>query len=180
MQSDVTSEASVTPNNNESILSTENAVKVVKKVNLTSTQPTRQVSNHDNFLVKLQLSLFVFIYCVGYFGLSMLWACGILIILVWDSQRRKDKKQRLDVARAVALGHENDIILNAVAQLPQWVKFSEVERVEWLNRMFKQIWQQVNEYTQDLVPKILEPSIQGYVSDFKFTRVVLGNVVSKY
>lgn len=76
----------------------------------------------------------------------------------------------------MSLGFEQEIILNTLPQPPSWVRFPTVEKVEWANRLCNHVWGLVNQYAQELVPKLLEPAIQRHVADFKFQEVVLGNV----
>ncbi|XP_044268248.1 extended synaptotagmin-2-like [Tribolium madens] len=153
MSSDLTaSEVSVPLS--ETVLSIETVIKFIKK-----------------------LGFFFLIYLFGYYEFSIVLPYALLVFVIINTKWRQEKKNKFRVARTIALGYEKDVVLETFQnELPAWIKFPEIEKVEWLNNVFKLIWQQINEYTHDLVPKILEPAIQSYVSDFKFNKVILGNV----
>ncbi|RZB40137.1 extended synaptotagmin-2, partial [Asbolus verrucosus] len=122
------------------------------------------------------LCVLFFIYSIGYFEFSVVWPCAFLILILLRQKWHREKKNKREIARAMALGFEKEILLNGLPELPSWVNFPDIEKVEWLNKVFKLFWERINLYIHDLIPKILEPAIQSFVEDFKFDKVILGNV----
>lgn len=60
--------------------------------------------------------------------------------------------------------------------------FPDIERVEWLNRILKQVWPNVNHYARDLIRDQIQPNLaknleKFKLNGFKFERMILGDVV---
>lgn len=76
------------------------------------------------------------IYAVGYLGLSPAWLLGGIILSVMREKWRRKNKNKLAMARAIALSSEQ-VTLAKLQDLPSWVHFPDVERAEWLNKVSK-------------------------------------------
>lgn len=61
--------------------------------------------------------------------------------------------------------------------------FPDVERCEWVNKIMRQVWPNVNHYAKNLIKDVIEPavaeSLAGYkLSGFQFQKMILGSIVS--
>ncbi|XP_045145498.1 extended synaptotagmin-1 isoform X2 [Echinops telfairi] len=62
-------------------------------------------------------------------------------------------------------------------ELPAWVSFPDVEKVEWLNKIVAQIWPFLGQYMEKLLADTVAPAVRGsnpHLQTFTFTRVELG------
>ncbi|MGH0133618.1 UNVERIFIED_CONTAM: hypothetical protein FKN15_028478 [Acipenser sinensis] len=76
------------------------------------------------------------VYVLGYFGLSFSWVLIGLVVFFWWRRNRGNKNSRLYRALAF-LDHEENSVRQSIhsTDLPPWVHFPDVERVEWLNKL---------------------------------------------
>ncbi|XP_065164196.1 extended synaptotagmin-2 isoform X3 [Atheta coriaria] len=121
------------------------------------------------------------VYLCGYMNWSVAWLIGPVVLLVLRDQWRRDGKIKRDMAKAVATSNEKEVILARINDLPAWVFFPDIERTEWLNRIIKQCWPNVNSYVKALITQSIEPalrkSLEGYkLNGFKFERIILGDI----
>ncbi|XP_021935100.1 extended synaptotagmin-2 isoform X3 [Zootermopsis nevadensis] len=121
------------------------------------------------------------VYLIGYFEWSAAWLIGPVILSVIRDEWKKDKELRRNIAKAAAMCNEKEVILARVDDLPSWVFFPDVERVEWLNRILRQVWPNVNHYAKTLIKETIEPnvrvSLEAYkLYGFRFERVILGSI----
>lgn len=121
------------------------------------------------------------VYLIGYFELSVAWLIGPVILSVIREEWKKDKELRRNIAKAAATRDEKEVILARVDDLPSWVFFPDVERVEWLNKILRQVWPNVNHYAKTLIEETIEPnvraSLEAYkLSGFRFQRIILGSI----
>lgn len=128
-----------------------------------------------------RISTVMLVYTLGYFGFSSAWLIGPVILSVMREEWRKEKDLKRNVAKAAAMCNEKDVILARVDDLPTWVFFPDVERAEWLNRILRQVWPNVNHYARDLLKESIEPAIRDSLAayklnGFKFERMVLGSI----
>ncbi|XP_059474297.1 extended synaptotagmin-2 [Neocloeon triangulifer] len=118
---------------------------------------------------------------LGFFQLSAAWMiCPIMILIIRDECKRETKSKQ-QIFKRIAMTDERDVIMARVKDLPSWVFFPDVERAEWMNKIFKLIWPNVNSYARDLIKNTIEPVLQEALlpyklGDFKFERIVLGNI----
>jgi Ca2+-dependent lipid-binding protein len=64
--------------------------------------------------------------------------------------------------------------------LPSWVNFPDKERVEWLNKIIKQLWPYLSIYLKKTIIENIEPIINQYssfVDKIKFDEFDLGDIV---
>ncbi|XP_051870985.1 extended synaptotagmin-3-like isoform X2 [Pristis pectinata] len=117
------------------------------------------------------------IYLMGYFGLSLTWIVFGLLLWIWWKRNRGWKCARLQAAFQL-LDDEKFVITNEIKQdLPPWVHFPDVERVEWLNKILKQAWPYFGMYLERTFKDIIEPLICGSnvcLKTFTFSKLNFG------
>lgn len=147
------------------------------------------------------------VYSLGYFEFSVAWFIGPIIYSVIRDEWKKEKEMKRNIAKAAALCNEKDVILARVDDLPSWVSgignelkidisfllilslvfeqvfFPDVERAEWVNKILRQVWPNVNHYAKGLIKDVIEPaiaeSLAAYkLSGFQFQKMILGSIVS--
>ncbi|KAG8234694.1 hypothetical protein J437_LFUL015348 [Ladona fulva] len=128
-----------------------------------------------------RISTVMFVYMMGYFGFSSAWLIAPVILSVMREEWKKEKELKRNVAKAAAMCSEKDVILARVDDLPTWVFFPDVERAEWLNRILRQVWPNVNHYARDLLKDSIEPAVRDSLAayklhGFKFERMILGSI----
>ncbi|XP_072432297.1 extended synaptotagmin-2-A isoform X2 [Chiloscyllium punctatum] len=120
------------------------------------------------------------VYVLGYLGLSFSWVLIGLLVFFWWRRNRGNKRSRLFQALAF-LEHEEGKPLQENIQstdLPAWVHFPDVERVEWLNKTVKQLWPYICQFVEKLLKETIEPAVRGansHLRTFNFTKVDMGN-----
>ncbi|XP_030623547.1 extended synaptotagmin-1 [Chanos chanos] len=125
------------------------------------------------------------VYLAGYFGFSIsLVAFGLIVYMAWKHSR-DGKQARLDSAMYV-LQNEKAFTTSAVFRskrdLPAWVNFTDVEKVEWLNKILLQAWPFVGQFLEKLLVETIAPTIRAlntHLQTFSFTKVDLGEKALK-
>lgn len=124
------------------------------------------------------LLLLVPVYVVGRLGLSVTWLLlGLFLWTFWN----RNKKSKLARLRAAWELLDNECLevtrgLNG-QQLPAWVNFPDVERVEWINKIVKQMWPYFGMYMEKLFQEKIEPLVRAsndHMKAFTFTKVNFG------
>ncbi|KAG7323261.1 hypothetical protein KOW79_012963 [Hemibagrus wyckioides] len=121
------------------------------------------------------------VYLAGYFGFSLtLVLLGLAVYMGWQ-QHRDRKLHRLRSAMYLQ-ENEQDFtttrVFKSKRELPAWVNFPDVEKVEWLNKILKQAWPFVGQYLEKLLVETIAPSIRSsnaHLQTFSFTKVDLGD-----
>ncbi|KAL6491234.1 hypothetical protein MHYP_G00015790 [Metynnis hypsauchen] len=112
------------------------------------------------------------VYALGYLELSACWLLlGLALLFMW----RRRRARRSERARREAEGGER---AEEHCELPAWVHFPDVERVEWLNKTVKQMWPYVCQFVEKLFRETVEPAVKGansHLSTFTFTKIDLGD-----
>ncbi|XP_066537467.1 extended synaptotagmin-2 [Hoplias malabaricus] len=107
------------------------------------------------------------VYVLGYAQASACWLLlGLALLFAWR-RRRRDRGSE----RGSHLEPES-------CELPAWVHFPDVERVEWLNKTVKQMWPYVCQFVEKLLRETIEPTVKGthsHLSTFTFTKIELGD-----
>lgn len=80
--------------------------------------------------------------------------------------------------RTAALDQQQ-VIMRSFDDIPAWVMFPDVERVEWINKIVRHLWPDLKDLVEQLL-KDFEPEIQKYefLSGFKFSKIDFGTTVS--
>ncbi|XP_056640030.1 extended synaptotagmin-2 isoform X1 [Diorhabda sublineata] len=120
-------------------------------------------------------------YLAGYMNWSIAWFVGPVVLFVIRDQWKKTSDRKRAIAKATALSSEQEVVLARLDDLPAWVFFPDIERAEWINRIIKQVWPNVNQYVRELVRDAIQPalreSLEKYkLTGFKFERIILGTV----
>ncbi|XP_074032959.1 extended synaptotagmin-like protein 2 [Leptinotarsa decemlineata] len=121
------------------------------------------------------------VYLAGYMQWSVAWFIGPVVLFVLRDQWKKSSDKRRTLAKLTAVSSEKEVVLARLNDLPAWVFFPDIERAEWLNRVIKQVWPNVNHFARELVRDTIQPvlreSLEKYkLNGFKFERIILGTV----
>ncbi|XP_061587943.1 extended synaptotagmin-2-A-like isoform X2 [Cololabis saira] len=119
------------------------------------------------------------IYVLGYFEFSFSWVLIGLAMLFYWRKNYGGKDYRINRALAF-LEHEEKVVRQAVptTELPPWVHYPDVERVEWLNKTVKQMWPFICQFVDKLFRETIEPAVRGanpHLSSFCFTKIDMGD-----
>ncbi|KAM9500149.1 extended synaptotagmin-2 isoform 3-T3 [Clarias gariepinus] len=137
------------------------------------------------------------VYALGYLGFSVSWLLiGLAVVFFW---RRNALGKSSRLSRALAFlqrnqeqeewGEEGEggwrrrgraarAPLDITEELPSWVHFPDVERVEWVNKTVNQIWPYACRFLEKLFRENIEPAVKAantHLSTFSFTRIELGD-----
>uniref|UniRef100_A0A8C6PV30 Extended synaptotagmin-like protein 1b n=1 Tax=Nothobranchius furzeri TaxID=105023 RepID=A0A8C6PV30_NOTFU len=120
------------------------------------------------------------VYLAGYYRVSTsLLVCGMMVYTGWK-HAREAKEERLRSAMQL-LDNEEECAYTNVSKikrdLPAWVNFPDVEKVEWLN---KQVWPFVGQYMERLLVETIAPSLRAsssHLQTLSFTKVNMGDKV---
>ncbi|XP_021168190.2 extended synaptotagmin-2 isoform X2 [Fundulus heteroclitus] len=119
------------------------------------------------------------IYVLGYFEFSFSWVLiGLAALFYW---RKNHGGQDYRINRALAfLDHQDKVVKQSLpaTELPPWVHYPDVERVEWLNKTVKQMWPFISQFVDKLFRETIEPAVKGanpHLSTFCFTKIDMGD-----
>ncbi|KAM9826925.1 extended synaptotagmin-2-B [Neosynchiropus ocellatus] len=119
------------------------------------------------------------IYVLGYFEFSFSWLLIGLVILFWWRRNTGGKHSRLSRALAFFAQEERSVQHNlTTSDLPPWVHFPDVERVEWLNKTVKQMWPYICQFVEKLFQEKIEPAVKAsnsHLSTFCFSKIDIGD-----
>uniref|UniRef100_H3C487 Extended synaptotagmin 1 n=1 Tax=Tetraodon nigroviridis TaxID=99883 RepID=H3C487_TETNG len=125
------------------------------------------------------------VYLAGYYRVSTsLLVCGMMVYTGWK-HARDAKEARL--RSAIQLEDSEDggasrQMSRIKRELPAWVNFPDVEKVEWLNKVLQQVWPFVGQYLEKLLVETIAPSIRAsstHLQTFGFTKVDMGDKAMK-
>nr|DBA19527.1 TPA: hypothetical protein GDO54_015349 [Pyxicephalus adspersus] len=124
------------------------------------------------------LLLLLPVYVVGRLGLSVTWLLIGLFLWTFWNRNKKNKLARLRAAWGLLDNESLEVTrgLNG-QQLPAWVNFPDVERVEWINKVLKQMWPYFGMYMEKLFQEKIEPLVRAsndHLKAFTFTKVHFG------
>ncbi|XP_039899732.1 extended synaptotagmin-2 isoform X1 [Simochromis diagramma] len=119
------------------------------------------------------------IYALGYFEFSFSWLLIGLVIFFWWRRNTGGKQSRL--SRAIAFFEQEEQSAKCAlttSDLPPWVHFPDVERVEWLNKTVKQMWPYICQFVEKLFHDVIQPAVKesnAHLSTFSFTKFDMGD-----
>uniref|UniRef100_A0A1A8FVB5 Extended synaptotagmin-like protein 1b n=1 Tax=Nothobranchius korthausae TaxID=1143690 RepID=A0A1A8FVB5_9TELE len=125
------------------------------------------------------------VYLAGYYRVSTsLLVCGMMVYTGWK-HAREAKEERLRSAMQL-LDNEEECASTNVSKikrdLPAWVNFPDVEKVEWLNKVLQQVWPFVGQYMEKLLVETIAPSLRAsssHLQTLSFTKVDMGDKAMK-
>uniref|UniRef100_UPI0037E8EED9 extended synaptotagmin-2 n=1 Tax=Semicossyphus pulcher TaxID=241346 RepID=UPI0037E8EED9 len=119
------------------------------------------------------------IYALGYFEFSFSWLLIGLVIFFWWRRNTRGKHSRLNRALAFFEQEERSVKQSlTTSDLPAWVHFPDVERVEWLNKTVKQMWPYICMFVEKLFHETIEPAVKesnAHLSTFCFSKIDIGD-----
>ncbi|KAM4606225.1 extended synaptotagmin-2 [Polymixia lowei] len=119
------------------------------------------------------------IYALGYFEFSFSWLLIGLVIFFWWRKNTGGKNSRLSRALAFFEQEERSVKQSlTTSDLPPWVHFPDVERVEWLNKTVRQMWPYICTFVEKLFRETIEPAVKGsnaHLSTFCFSKIDMGD-----
>lgn len=125
------------------------------------------------------------VYLAGYYGFSISLVLLGLLIYTGYKHGRLEKEMRLK-ASMYLLDNEMEFttqkLFRARRDLPPWVSFPDVEKVEWLNKILQQAWPFVGQYLEKLLVETIAPAIRAssiHLQTLSFTKVNLGEKALK-
>lgn len=118
------------------------------------------------------------IYALGYFEFSLSWLLIGLVIFFWWRRNTGGKHSRLKRALSFFDQEERSVKTLTTSDLPSWVHFPDVERVEWINKTVKQMWPYISQIVEKLFHETIEPAVKAsnaHLSTFCFSKVDIGD-----
>ncbi|XP_054893678.1 extended synaptotagmin-2 isoform X2 [Poeciliopsis prolifica] len=119
------------------------------------------------------------IYALGYFEFSFSWLLiGLFIFFCW---RRNAGGKLSRLSRALDFFDQEERCAKhslTSSDLPPWVHFPDVERVEWLNKTVMQMWPYICQFVEKLFREMIEPAVKEchvHLSTFCFSKIDIGN-----
>nr|XP_015810128.2 extended synaptotagmin-2-A isoform X3 [Nothobranchius furzeri] len=144
----------------------------------TSVYSTSELTQTWVHFVKTFVLIFP-IYVLGYFEFSFSWLLiGLFIFFCW---RRTTGGKHTRLSHALAFFDQEERSANqglTTSDLPPWVHFPDVERVEWLNKTVRQMWPYICQFVEKLFRETIEPAIKeshAHLSTFCFSRIDMGD-----
>ncbi|XP_072511099.1 extended synaptotagmin-1 [Notamacropus eugenii] len=127
-----------------------------------------------------RLLVLVPVYLAGALGLSVGFVLfGLALYLGWR-RVRGGKERSLQAARQLLDDEERlttQTLYLSHRELPAWVSFPDVEKVEWVNKIVAQAWPFLGQYMEKLLAETVAPAVRAsntHLQTFTFTRVELG------
>ncbi|XP_067448336.1 extended synaptotagmin-1 [Thunnus thynnus] len=125
------------------------------------------------------------VYLAGYYGFSIsVILFGLMIYMGWK-HGRQEKMMRHKSAMYL-LENEREFttatVFRTKSDLPPWVNFPDVEKVEWLNKILQQAWPFIGQYLEKLLVETVAPAIRTssiHLQTLSFTKVNIGDKALK-
>ncbi|XP_068598098.1 extended synaptotagmin-1-like [Brachionichthys hirsutus] len=125
------------------------------------------------------------VYLAGFYRVSTsLLVFGTMIYTGWK-HAREAKEARMRTATQFTDDEEEQTFRTMSSirrELPAWVNFPDVEKVEWLNKVLQQVWPFVGQYLEKLLVETIAPSIRAssaHLQTLSFTKVDMGDKAMK-
>ncbi|KAG8585764.1 hypothetical protein GDO81_005144 [Engystomops pustulosus] len=132
-----------------------------------------------------QLLLLLPVYLCGYLGLSIVFVIlGLGLFMCWKSTRT-NKLHSFKLASEYLQNEEQitaSTIFKSRKELPSWVTFPDIEKVEWLNKVLAQMWPFIGQYLEKLLIDTIAPLVRScntHLSTFQFTKISIGDKAPK-
>uniref|UniRef100_A0A667YN89 Extended synaptotagmin-like protein 3 n=1 Tax=Myripristis murdjan TaxID=586833 RepID=A0A667YN89_9TELE len=135
------------------------------------------------FLAYFGRALVVFypVYLTGYLGLSISWVLLFMMMVSWWRKNRQWKDARIGGAIDF-VDNETQVIhkeLSSTLNMASWVHFTEVEKVDWVNKVLEQAWPFFGMYMEKLLKENIQPVVRlssPALKTFTFKKVHFGHI----
>ncbi|XP_067937410.1 extended synaptotagmin-2-A-like [Watersipora subatra] len=115
---------------------------------------------------------------VSWWNLSLVGVVFICCIYSWKVTYEKVVKLQKEKTKHF-FKNEKHAIQEILEDIPKWVFFPDIERVEWINKIALQLWPDVTSYVRNFLENTLEAKIQASLSSklrpFRFKKIDLGD-----
>uniref|UniRef100_UPI0037E92764 extended synaptotagmin-1 n=1 Tax=Semicossyphus pulcher TaxID=241346 RepID=UPI0037E92764 len=125
------------------------------------------------------------VYLAGYYGFSIsVVLFGLMIYMGWKHSRL-EKVMRLKSAMYLLENERaftTEKVFRTKRDLPPWVNFPDVEKVEWLNKILQQAWPFIGQFLEKLLVETIAPAIRTssiHLQTLSFTKVNIGDKALK-
>ncbi|XP_024142299.1 extended synaptotagmin-3 [Oryzias melastigma] len=124
------------------------------------------------------------VYLTGYLGFSISWVLLCTLMVTWWKKNRVHKDSRIGSAIDF-LDNEKQVIsteLGGSLQMASWVNFTDVEKVQWVNKVLEQAWPFFGMYMEKLLKGNIQQTIRlsnSALKTFTFTKVHFGHKAPK-
>ncbi|XP_041654964.1 extended synaptotagmin-1 [Cheilinus undulatus] len=125
------------------------------------------------------------VYLAGYYGFSIsVVLLGLMIYMGWKHSRL-EKVMRLKSAMYLLENERaftTEKVFRTKRDLPPWINFPDVEKVEWLNKILQQAWPFIGQFLEKLLVETIAPAIRAssiHLQTLSFTKVNIGDKALK-
>ncbi|XP_077392042.1 extended synaptotagmin-3 [Festucalex cinctus] len=127
------------------------------------------------------IMLFYPVYLTGYLGLSVSWLLLCMLMVTWWKKNRQWKDSRIGTAIDF-VDNETQVVnteLKNSLQMASWVQFTDVEKVEWVNKVLEQAWPFFGMFMEKLLRENIQTAVRQSSSELKtftFTKIHFGHI----
>ncbi|KRZ16180.1 Dimethyladenosine transferase 1, mitochondrial [Trichinella zimbabwensis] len=118
-------------------------------------------------------------WAIGRTDCSIFWILALLGLVLLRSHLLRQRSRRIRAHQVTAL-QEKEVIVTQLKDLPTWVQFPDVERVEWINRVIAQTWPGIANFAKDFLKENIEPQIKDNLPSvfrsFCFESIDIGDI----
>ncbi|XP_060775117.1 extended synaptotagmin-1 [Neoarius graeffei] len=123
------------------------------------------------------------VYLAGYYRLSSsLVVFGLALYSGWKHTREAKEARLRSAIQLLNEEHELSSSMYSQKDLPAWVNFPDVEKVDWLNKIIQQAWPFIGQYLEKLLTESIAPSIRAsstHLQTLSFTKIDFGDKAMK-
>lgn len=122
------------------------------------------------------------VFYTGYFDVTPIWICSILIGLAYRNHKRLESVFNQQVSTGIFYKMGRKMVLINANPFPKSVNFPEEGNCEFLNKITQNMWSKMSKYTENLLKQIIEPKINESLKkykngpEFKFHTIRLGSI----
>ncbi|XP_076869937.1 extended synaptotagmin-1 [Brachyhypopomus gauderio] len=124
------------------------------------------------------------VYLAGYYRVSTsLVVFGLMVYSGWKHTREVKEARLKSAIQFLSEDQECSPSGSKIKRdLPAWVNFPDVEKVEWLNKVIQQAWPYIGQYLEKLLTETIAPSLRAssaHLQTLAFTKIDFGNKAMK-
>ncbi|KRY11344.1 Extended synaptotagmin-2, partial [Trichinella patagoniensis] len=134
----------------------------------------------EEFVSSVGSALLVLVcWTIGRSDCSIFWMLALLGLVLLRNHLLRQRSRRIRAHQVTAL-QEKEVIVTQLKDLPTWVQFPDVERVEWINRVIAQTWPGIANFAKDFLKENIEPQIKDNLPSvfrsFCFESIDIGDI----